>query len=726
MLARLLEAIEKRDYAFIEGLLKTSQLDINQKMEDGYTLLMLAAFTGDLKLTNLFLSHGASPDVKNQGGSTALKLAALQGHAPIAHLLVKNGATSDLKDDKGFTPLMYAAMNGHLATVKVLLDNGADPTLKSAKGGNTAADFAREKQHGEVAEFLERRGEQYSAPKETVTTKDTAPPEIRDEDLIGQKAAKNAMNQVIALVRVNQERLKRQLPAVKVTLHAAFVGSPGTGKTTFARYYAQEIRKLGLLKTGQLVEVSRPDLVAEYAGQTAGKTAEVVKRALGGILFIDEAYSLKSNKEDAFGQECIDTLLKLIEDHRDNLILILAGYTDEMRAFLHLNPGLKSRIPNEIHFENFTLDELGAIFDSMIKKSGFTVSADNKNFVLDEIASQMRGRNFGNARAVRNLFERALSQQSLRLSKLPIADLETSDLCAFIYSDLTATPDDEGQTAPPASEAGGAQTALGKLGKLHGLAAVKEEVRQLVDFARVTRLRQADSGGGTLNLNLVFSGSPGTGKATVARLLGQIFRECGLISSGHTVETDRSGLVSGYLGQTAQQTREKFQEALGGVLYIAEAYSLCRTDGRDDSYGREAVDMLLKLMGEYAGRVVVVLSGYPDQMDDFLSSNPGLKSSFARVVHFADYSTEELALIAGDMAESHGYVLAQEASVALTALIAEQKSAAGFGGGRTVKNLLEQAYKKQASRILALGKDQLADKSILNTLVADDFAVTRK
>ena len=154
---------------------------------------------------------------------------------------------------------------------------------------------------------------------------------------------------------------------MQITLHAVFSGNPGTGKTTFARFYAQQIKKLGLLKTAQLIEVTRQDLVAEFIGQTASKTAAVVKKAFGGILFIDEAYSLKNAKEDSFGQECIDTLIKLIEDHRDDLILILAGYTDEMREFLHLNPGLKSRIQHLLK----TSPTSSANLRRLCKKAGF-------------------------------------------------------------------------------------------------------------------------------------------------------------------------------------------------------------------------------------------------------------------------------------------------------------------------------------------------------------------
>lgn len=713
MISKLLDAVEKDDAALAQSALKTGHADVNRKLADGYTLLMLASGMGRVRMASLLLEHEADPNLANDGGSTALKMAALQGHAAVVQLLLAHGANADFKDAKGFTVLMYAAMNGHLAIVKLLLAGGADPALQSAQGKKTAADFASEKGHDAVARELK-------APR-ALSHSSRASDEVRAEDLVGQASAKAALEQVIAMARINRERDKRGLKPQKVTLHAVFSGSPGTGKTTFARFYASEIKKLGFLRQGHLVEVSRMDLVAEYGGQTAIKTAAVVQKALGGILFIDEAYALKNGKEDLFGQECIDTLIKLIEDHRDDLVLILAGYTVEMREFLHVNTGLRSRVPNEIFFEDFTAEELGLIFDKTCAKAGFVVSADDRRFALEQILLKKKGRSFGNAREVRNLFERALAQQSVRLSRMDVDALSRSELCTIIHSDLTEDPRDRGVNPAEGKDAAGkTPSALEKLHALHGMKGVKEEIQSLIDFIRVARLRRGEGQAlSDINLHMVFTGKPGTGKTTVARLVGGILKEAGLVSSGHTVEVDRSGLVSGYLGQTALKTREKIESALGGVLFVDEAYALCR--GADDSYGQEALETLLKAMEDERGKLVVILSGYVGEMETFLSLNPGLKSRFGKILNFPDFSPDELAAIAIDLARSHGFSFAGNAFARLKSVLEGRLAGdTGFAGARSVRSFIEAAVKKHAGRVSRAGDPAKLDAATLNTLEVED------
>ena len=546
---------------------------------------------------------------------------------------------------------------------------------------------------------------------------------IRPEDLVGQSAAKSSLAQVIALARVNQERKTRALETTPVNLHAVFMGSPGTGKTTFARYYAQEVRKLGLLAKGHLVEVSRQNLVAEYVGQTASKTAAVFESARGGVLFIDEAYALKTGKEDMFGQEAVDTLVKLIEDHRDEVIVILAGYTDEMREFLHVNTGLKSRIPNLVFFEDFTDDELGKILDGFCKKASLSLSDDNRRYAVERIAQNRKGRSFGNAREVRNFFERAVAQQSVRLAKKDLKGLSREELCTLVRSDLTIDPDDDGD-AGGVDEATASRTALDRLEALEGLDVVKRELRGLADAMRVARLRRPGAAGPGMSLHMTFRGNPGTGKTTVARLLGEIFRDLGLLSSGHVIEVDRSGLVGGYLGQTALKTRERVDEALGGVLFVDEAYALSE---RDDAYGREAIDTLLKCMEDERERLVVILAGYGAEMERFLDSNPGLRSRFGTHLVFEDYDRETLLAIARGLAKERGFALSEAAGRALDErLEAARTTETPFANARTARNLLEAAIRNHARRVLALGDPKALTEAALNTLEAEDFALSQR
>ncbi|MBU1191674.1 MAG: AAA family ATPase [Gammaproteobacteria bacterium] len=557
-------------------------------------------------------------------------------------------------------------------------------------------------------------------PVEPASDKAKSPPAdaeivmLRSDDLIGQAAAKAAINQVIAMARVNNERKLRELKPHKVTLHAVFSGNPGTGKTTFARYYAQEIRQLGLLSKGHLVEVTRHDLVSEHMGGTAPKTAKIVESAKGGVLFIDEAYSIINGDSDQYGKECIDTLLKLIEDLRDDLIVILAGYSDEMREFLRSNPGLQSRIPNFIEFEDFTDAELAVMFDRMLGKADLQVTPIGRRLAMNEITRQRKSRYFGNGREVRNLFERAIGRQSERLSRMELGSLSLVELNTLEDADISDHPLASAGGAP------GPTTALEKLQALRGLVNIKREITELANYMAVAKARNADGVIPNVSLHMIFTGNPGTGKTTVARLVGDIFRDLGILPSGHLVEADRSQLVAGYEGQTAIKTREMVEHALGGVLFIDEAYAL---SARRDAYGQEAIATLLKSMEDYRQQFALILAGYTGPMDDFLDANPGLRSRIPLLLEFPDFSLDDLMEIAGDMANAHGYQLEDAALTILrTRLLGLQARGDNFGNAREVRNILEEAYKQQASRLVRLGKPADFDKSVLNTLTADDLA----
>ena len=569
-----------------------------------------------------------------------------------------------------------------------------------------------------VAEASDRSTAAVSAtspPPPPPSAAEKSTPPINPDDLIGQEQAKSSVGEVIAIARVNQARTARGLAEVKVNLHAMFVGAPGTGKTTFARYYAQEVRKLGLLSKGHLVEVTRRDLVAEYSGQTAPKTAAVIENAVGGVLFIDEAYALK-RKDDSFGEECVDALITGIENHRHDLVVILAGYEDEMREFAHENPGLASRIPNHVVFADFTNEELGAILDVFLRRTEMTLSPQNRAFAVELIGRKRKGRSFGNAREVRNLFERAMTQQSVRLSKEDLSLLTEAAFTTLIRSDLTPERDDVGDGV---STHGDERLPMAELNALVGLDTVKREVARLVDFITVSRARTPGEGLAELNLHMIFSGNPGTGKTTVARLLGATFRQLGLLGTGHVVEVDRSELVAGYVGQTAIKTRERIQEALGGILFIDEAYTLARGN---DAFGQEAIDTLLKVMEDERARLVVILAGYPLEMALFLRTNPGLSSRFGVQLAFDDYSGEALLDIAKLLSRGKGYELTDDAAAQLAALLEnERELGARFGNGRAVRNRLEAAYKRQAQRLVALGDLENQSPATLNTLTTADF-----
>lgn len=238
------------------------------------------------------------------------------------------------------------------------------------------------------------------------------------DSYIGLATVKEEVRNLINMASVYKLRRQHDLPTTDMSLHMVFTGNPGTGKTMMARMMARIYRSLGILSKGQLVEVDRSGLVAGYVGQTALKTQKVIEKAMGGVLFVDEAYALNGRSENDFGQEAIDTLLKAMEDHRDDLVVIVAGYTDLMDKFIHSNPGLESRFNRFLLFEDYSLDELVAIFKMRCGK-GYVLSPEAEPLVRDYIAEESAaGDSFGNARGVRNIFEHILVAQNNRLAKL--------------------------------------------------------------------------------------------------------------------------------------------------------------------------------------------------------------------------------------------------------------------------------------------------------------------
>ena len=289
----------------------------------------------------------------------------------------------------------------------------------------------------------------------TAQTAEAPPPVERIEDLqaelegyIGLSSVKREVKNLINLVTVHKLRREQGLPTAQLSLHMVFSGNPGTGKTTIARLMARIYHSLGILSRGQLVEVDRGGLVAGYVGQTALKTKKAVDAALGGVLFIDEAYALNGGGGNDFGQEAIDTILKAMEDHRDDLVVIAAGYDDLMDRFIHSNPGLESRFNRFLHFEDYTPEEMLKIFEIQCQKGCYTLAPGAAELVRDFIAEENRDpMSFGNARGVRNLFERILVHQAGRLAAQEQVTRE--DLMAITPADVQAARDKETSAGTP-------------------------------------------------------------------------------------------------------------------------------------------------------------------------------------------------------------------------------------------------------------------------------------
>jgi len=517
------------------------------------------------------------------------------------------------------------------------------------------------------------------------------------DSLVGLEGVKAEVRKIVNKEKVDAARKAQGLPVAPRSLHMVFTGNPGTGKTTVARLVARIFRALGVVEKGQLVEVDRSGLVGRYMGETATKTSEKIDEAIGGVLFVDEAYQLCTSDTDDYGKEAIATLLKRMEDDRGNLIVIAAGYTDEMRDFLGANSGLASRFAIKIEFADYTASELAKIFRQQVAKNRYALSPELDAGLEDAIVklTRRRDKTFGNARFARQLFEDATGRQADRIAEA--GTLEGEALATLELCDLGIGEKAEDVRAPAIEDV------LAELDGLTGMKDVKDEVKRLIATCRANKLREANGlEAATMSYNFVFTGNPGTGKTTVARILAKAFRALGILERGHLVETDRSGLVAAYAGQTALKTQKLIDSAVGGILFIDEAYQL--NQGQNDTYGSEAVATLLKRMEDERGRMVVIIAGYKDEMKRFFELNSGLESRFGRELFFPDFTAKEMATIFRQTAAKNKYVLSPDVEHWIEPYIGLMTKDRGknFGNGRWVRNLFEKTVERQSMRIVEL------------------------
>ena len=470
------------------------------------------------------------------------------------------------------------------------------------------------------------------------------------DDFIGMDNVKAAIKEIARQEEAQQELVKRGLAKdEKMGVHIVLTGNPGTGKTSIARKLGEIFAAINYLDSGHVVEVDRSKLVSEYTGETPKCVNAACKQAYGGILFIDEAYTLTpasdSGSKDQYGTEAVETLMKRMEDDRGKYVVVAAGYETEMQRFINANDGLRSRFNRYLNINDYTPDELLKIFKGFFKSYNMKITPEAEELVKKVIKERYdrRTKTFANGREMRNLFDEARVRLSSRVLSLP-KDMRTDDVITTLTpADI---PYEEKKTLS-------IDEIMADLNKLTGMTEIKTEVASLIDFLNEEKINSEKGGKPTpLSLHFVFTGNPGTGKTTVARILANVLKSIGLLSRGHLVEVDKSKLIGGAVGQSAIKTEQAVNDAMGGVLFIDEAYAL--TSG-DSPFGVDVVETLLKRLEDDRGKFICIAAGYTTEMEEFLNTNPGLKSRFTKKIHFADYTVPELTEIFRKTAKDAGY-----------------------------------------------------------------------
>jgi len=501
------------------------------------------------------------------------------------------------------------------------------------------------------------------------------------DDLIGLTYIKQKVRDHANYIKFLQLRKDKGFEEKeKINVHSVFIGNPGTGKTTVAGMMGKLYHKMGLLSKGH-------------------------------VLFIDEAYALARSNDDSkdFGREVIEILMKEMSNGPGDMAVIVAGYPKEMKHFLDSNPGLKSRFKLNFEFDDYLPQELSKIarYSAFLKGVKFTNDGWKKidDIIID--AFRTRDRTFGNARFVFDMIEQAKIQLGLRVMQAEDPNaLEKEEMEIIHMPDVEKIKLSSKRPLPqiPVDESL-LEDSLAELETLIGMDNIKVQIRELVELVRYYRLIGKD----VLNnffLHTVFFGNPGTGKTTVARILTKIYKALGVLERGHMIETDRQGLVAGYVGQTAIKTAEKIDEATGGVLFIDEAYALTQSGrpGAHGDFGNEAIQTLLKRMEDDRGQFFVFVAGYTDNMETFLKANPGLSSRFDKLLKFEDYKPSEMMQIAELMFNQEQFRLSTEATKHLNSyfeFIYEYRDKY-FGNARTVRSVVADTIKIQNLRLAAL------------------------
>lgn len=535
------------------------------------------------------------------------------------------------------------------------------------------------------------------------------------DNYVGLQSVKDEIKAIVRNVKAKKEK------GVKGKLlkdHYLFTGNPGTGKTTFARKFGEVLNAIGALPTGQFVEISGKDFIGQFQGDTEANVKKYVDKAMGGVLFIDEAYALcGSDGESGYGKDAVNTLLNILENRKGDFVCIMAGYTKEMGEFTRLNSGIPSRCNVTVEFPDYCAAELEQLFRMYLVRND-----EETVFSLDEDAGKMlpkifekmylkRSDTFGNAREVRNLFDEAVKRHRKRGAG----------------DDVLSYEDIAGETAGSGISV---EEVMKELDGFVGMQSVKEAVRRIAKEIAVQQrmIEMGEGSEGLTKFNFVLTGNPGTGKSTVARCFGRIFKALGVTSTDRVIEKVPKDIISKFVNESDKNMDAAINEAMGGVLFLDEAYDLEPMDAAGQSTsaeGKKAVQTLMTRMENEAGKFVVICAGYPKEMSDFMNSNAGLKRRFSHFIHIDDYSAEELLQIYENAAKAkkYNFTLADE-NVRMKALNMFMAMVAmkddKFGNAGEAMKMVAQTKTNINNRIASVPFDQWTSE-MLHTAYLEDI-----
>ncbi len=525
------------------------------------------------------------------------------------------------------------------------------------------------------------------------------------DNYVGLKNLKQSLKDFITYLDFINERRKSGVETEEsISANCIFLGNPGTGKTSIARLLGKFFKAIGLLENGHVIEVDRADLVGEYIGETAQKTDKVINQALGGILFIDEAYSLKKDSSQDFGQEAIDIILKRMEDHKNKFFVIAAGYPLLMQNFLGSNPGLKSRFTHFFTFEDYSSEELTQIYKIFASKEKYIISKETEKFLLESLEknSSKSDESFGNARFVRNLFNQSKVELSKRYQMLEESAKDFSTLNSLSKDDIRTSFSIIENRSDSNVQVKKVDKYLNEINNLVGLEDVKITFNKIIASLKVERLKKDRSISSVhKNLNSIFIAEQGSGTSTVARLYAKSLKELGRIDSGQLIEIDSSTFYGLSKIDSYLTIDEIFKNISGNVILVNDVSAAlqCSNDFSDS-----LLQYFLKKLYLMNDSVIAILSGTAPEIESMINSFPVLENQFPNIFNFEIYSTRQLLEIALTICQKNNYQFDEGAWQQMLEIIIELKKETrrNFYNSRTIKELINKAISYQEDRILAI------------------------